>query len=102
MAKIIRYLTITQKDCVIYAPESFEYLLLKSGIIYTPSEICDQTYKYADTKNYLSWEEYYTSYLIKITRGSIYQYSKSNLKETYKTEGSLKKVINIMPEEIRP
>lgn len=102
MEKVMRYLSVSRKDCVIYAPESFEYLLLRSGIVQVPLDVLDRTYDYADSKDYLSWEEFYTAYLIQATQGGIYQYMKSKLRETYKTEGSVRRVVQIMPEEIKP
>lgn len=102
MEKIMRYLNVFRKDCIIYAPESFEYLILKAGIIQVSSDILDKTYKYADSKDYISWEEFYTAYLVQKTQSTVYQYTKSNLREVYKTAGSIKKMIQALPEQIRP
>lgn len=40
----------------VFAPESFEYLILKSNILEVPSDILEQTYNYADSTRYFSWE----------------------------------------------
>lgn len=102
IGKVIRYLDISDKKCVIYAPESFEYLLLKSRIVGVSTDILDKTYEYADSKEYISWEEFYTKYLIQKTQGTIYRYRKSKLTEAYKTEGAIIKIINVIPKRIRP
>lgn len=102
MGKVTRYLSQTKRDCVLFAPESFEFLILKAGIINVPEEVIKETYKYADSCKYMSWEEFYTSYLINVTMNTIYRYSKSSLAEAYMTAGNLRKMINILPEQIRP
>ena len=43
MGKISRYLGQSGQKCVIFAPESFEYLLLKTGIIDVPKMVTDET-----------------------------------------------------------
>lgn len=102
ISKVLRYLEASGKDCVIYAPESFEYVLLKSGIIDVPLHVLEAAYEYADSCEYMSWEEFFTDYLVQKTQGSIYQYSKVRLKEAYKTKGSLKRIMEVIPEQIRP
>ncbi len=88
-----------QIQCTVYAPESFEYLILSSGIIDVPKEVLTETYLYADSTRFMSWEEFYTSYLTDETRNKITQYSKSRLPEYYKTEGSVKKIVAVIPDE---
>ena len=96
------YLEQSRTDCTIYAPESFEYLILKAGIIDVPEEILEETYKFADSCKYLSWEEFFTSYLIETSSGTVYRYNKSSLSEAYKTSGTIRKIIVVLPEQIRP
>ena len=43
----------------VFAPESFEYLILKSGLIEVPKAILEETWDYADSVSYFSWEEFY-------------------------------------------
>ena len=58
--------------------------------------------EYADSKEYFSWEEFYTSYLVSVTQGTIYRYGKSKLAKAYKTEGACKRIVAELPEQIRP
>ncbi|WP_139182201.1 MULTISPECIES: hypothetical protein [unclassified Ruminococcus] len=67
-----------------------------------PEDIIDETYKYADSCKYLSWEEFYTSYLVEVSSGTVYKYNKSSLGEAYKTAGTIKRIIGVLPEQIRP
>lgn len=90
-----------ESSTALYAPESFEYLILRSGIIEVPKAVTEETWDYADSVKYFSWEEFYTSYLSDETRNSVSQYSKSKLSEYYKTVGNLEKLKNVLPEYIR-
>lgn len=102
MAKIMRYLAVSGRKCVLYAPESFEWLILSSGILTVPKDVLEKTYNYADSREYMSWEDFYTGYLTQLTRSTVYEYSKSNLKDFYKMKGSVRKIIQALPEQIRP
>ena len=102
ISKVYKYIIGCKETCVLYAPESFEYLIIKSGIISAPESITENTFEYADSREYLSWEEFYTAYLIRETENTVYQYSKAKLREPYKTVGSLRRVVGVIPEQIRP
>ncbi len=95
--KIMDYLETMRCDCVVYAPESFEFLILASGIIDVPSSVLEKTYDYADSRMYLSWEEFYFSYLSERTRNTVYQYGKSSLGDYYRDEGNVKKIKALIP-----
>lgn len=100
IGKIIRYLKWSNADCTIYAPESFEYILLSSGLFAVPKEVLETTYLYADSKQFMSWENYFTYYLTDITRNTKYQYGKMKLKKAYKTEGAIKKIAAVLPKQM--
>ena len=57
---------------------------------------------WGDSKEFMSWEEYYSSYLADITRNTVYQYSKQRLAEVYKTQGVVSKIAAAMPVAILP
>ncbi len=101
IGKIYRYLQTGIKNCVIYAPESFEYLILKSGVIDIKQDVINNTYLYADSSNYMSWEKFYTAYLNGSTKDTIYRYNKAKLNDNYKTKGVYEKIVGVMPEAIR-
>ena len=85
----------------IFAPESFEYLILQSGLIEVPKAVLTETWNYADSIKYFSWEEFYTSYLSGTTQNQVYQYSKRKLNNFYKTIGSIDRIVNTFPESIK-
>ncbi|WP_022757494.1 hypothetical protein [Butyrivibrio fibrisolvens] len=100
VGKVMRYLTMTGKKCVLYAPESFEYLLLKAGIIEVPKAVLEETYNYADSSKYLSWEEYYTDYIVQNTQKTVFRYGKTKLNENYTAPKIIDKIKDVMPEQI--
>lgn len=102
IGKVFRYLKLSGQICVIYAPESFEYLVLKSGLIEVPKSIVEETYMHADSVDFISWEEYYTHMLTKITRNTVFQYSKSRLNDSYKTKGAMTRMLDLIPKQILP
>ncbi|WP_031548717.1 hypothetical protein [Oribacterium sp. FC2011] len=100
IGKVMRYLFVSKQKCIVYAPESFEYVLLKAGILNVPKPILDETYDYADSIKYMSWEEYYTDYLIQNSLNTVYKYGKSTLNEIYKSDKILSKIKKVLPSEI--
>lgn len=67
-------------------PESFEFMILNSKLIYADDlkDILERTYDFADSVEHKSWERFYTKYLTDITNNSDeYSYNKNNLKEYY-------------------
>jgi hypothetical protein len=87
----------------LFLPESFEYLLLKSELMRqtTVREQLERTYDFADSAEYMSWEQFYTSLLVKITMGEPYQYAKDKLNPYYLSEKNRKLIGKELPEMIR-
>ena len=63
--------------------------------------VVEETYLHADSESYISWEEFYTSYLTDITKDTVFRYTKTKLSEAYKTEGTIARIASVMPKEIR-
>ena len=87
----------SSKNIVLYAPESFEYLILKSGTVEIPKELLYKTWEYAESTRFFSWEEFYTHELGDRTRNTIKQYSKKHLNDFYKSKGSIEKICSVFP-----
>ena len=88
------------RKCVLYAPESFEYLLLISGIVKVDKDCIENTYDHTDSRYFSSWEQFFTDYLIQLTKDTVLHYSKSKLNEIYLSEGNLEKIKSVLPEQI--
>ncbi len=77
---------------VLLYPESFEYVLLKNGVVSADNKVLDETYDYCDvaefekltndypvgTCKFESWEQFYTIYLQCLTNKEEYRYSKKS------------------------
>ena len=80
-----------KEQVVLYLPESFEWLILKSGVIKNAdlSAILQNTWDYVDSSMYMSWERYFTALLVELTNNTYLQYSKNDLNDVY-IKGSIK------------
>ncbi len=77
-----------------YLPESFEWLILKSGQIdgKVVQNILEQPEDYIDSQKYFSWERFFTAILMENTQNSYLKYSKSKLNEAY-LQGKMKQAV---------
>ena len=76
----------TQGNIVLYAPESFEWLLLSTKEIpeVNVETVLQNPEEYIDSKEYVSWERYFTDLLIESTsKNFIWAYSKKRLTKAY-------------------
>ena len=101
MRDVSEYLNIVE-DVVLYAPESFEWILLSSNAIQNANvtSILQQPENYIDSKEYVSWERFFTSLLINQTRNDpVWAYSKKKLSKVYlssKVMSSVKKIMRLI------
>jgi hypothetical protein len=82
-----------------YLPESFEWLILKSGQVdgKTIHDILQHPEDFIESKEYFSWERFFTTLLIEYTNGTYLKYTKSHLNEAYlrgKTKQAILDVID--------
>ncbi len=83
--EVYEYLN-TVGNVVLYAPESFEWLLLSSNTIPNANvtEILQEPENYIDSKKYASWERFFTALLIDMTKGDpVWSYSKKKISSVY-------------------
>lgn len=88
-------------EFVLCLPESFEWLILKSGLIKSGglNEMMENPPYYIESAENFSWELFFEKYLIEITKGTHYHYSKSSLAEFYKSSQNTSKIIKEIYEE---
>lgn len=74
-----------QRDVVLYLPESFEWLVLSSGILKNNSvvEMLDAPYDYVESEKFFSWERFFTAVLIEETKDTYFAYTKKKLNPAY-------------------
>lgn len=82
---IVKQQTLWTNRVGIYLPESFEWIILSSGVVALEDmDMLDSPERYADSVEYMSWERYFTELLEETTKESKYQkYSKDKLAEFY-------------------
>ena len=73
--------TVKKKNIHLYLPESFEWLILSSGLMSDKiiQEILEKPEKYIDSKEYFSWERFFTKLLVTRTEDTYLKYSKAKL-----------------------
>lgn len=96
---VLHALKINKNSCV-WTPESFEYLILKSGIIQSEGlkKIMQSPGEQIESGEYSSWERYFTWLLEDLTKNTIYSYNKGKLNPNYLTKGNLQKMKKLIPE----
>ena len=82
----------------LYLPESFEWLILKSGLIHESnlSEILEHPEDWIESSEYFSWERYFTALLVKDTHESYLKYAKKQLNPAYLLEKVSSKILSVM------
>ena len=95
--------TQTGRRISLWLPESFEYLILKSGILKSEklTEILENTSEYVECEKYESWENFFTELLVELTADSVEKYSKSVLNAYYLQDWVVEKIKEQLPEEIQ-
>ena len=97
MEKVMQLIKIGRR-IALYLPESFEWLILNAGI-FDDSElkaILNAPSEYVDSKEFFSWERFFTDLLVKKSRGTYLQYNKRSLNKAYLQEKVKNKIVNTM------
>ena len=101
--KVVKYAEL-KGNVGLYFPESFEWMILRSGILedHGIADILNEPYSFIDSTEHVSWERFFTALLMEVTKGdSVRRYSKSKLSDYYMGKKSTDRIVNVMPEEIR-
>ncbi len=77
-------------------PESFEWLILKSGLIKTENiqEILKNPSEYIESAEFFSWENFFEKYLIDSTVNTPFQYAKKEINPAYLNDSNSKKIMD--------
>ena len=83
---------------VLYLPESFEWLILRSGIVDGKriSAILDHPEDHIESAEYFSWERHFADILVSETKDSFLKYSKDKLNEIYLHDTERKAIMDAM------
>ena len=85
-------------DMTICLPESFEWLILKSGLVQISNltEVLDNPSDYVEPSVHFSWEQFFTDYLVQNTQGTHYSYSKNGLNRFYTVRNNMDQVVALI------
>lgn len=83
---------------IICLPESFEWLLLKSGVIPDSEieEVLQHPENFVDSENYSSWERFFTRYLTDISAGQPYEYTKKRINPYFTGSVNAGKILGLI------
>ena len=100
LEKIYQLMEAQPNKITLYLPESFEWLVLRSGILgsQTPKEILNHPSDNIESSLYFSWEQYFTDLLIQLTHDTVLHYSKNRLNPSYLQPANVAKILRAMQE----
>ena len=98
MDRVVKRLA-SKKNAVLYLPESFEWLILKSGVVREREivTVLENPSEYIESERYMSWEQFFTAFLVEKTSDSYLRYAKGKLNPSYKNEKIADKIAGEIP-----
>ena len=84
-----------RKNAALYLPESFEWLILSSGILKNGfvDKVLNDPSEYVESKEYFSWERYFTALLTEETKNTYLAYAKKKLNQAYLNDTIKKSIL---------
>ena len=94
-SEIDRVLKLPGQNFRLCLPESFEWLILKSGLIRTEDidMVLENPSEYIESSRYFSWENYFEQYLIENTVNTPFQYAKKEINPVFLNDVNSEKII---------
>ncbi|MDO5406629.1 MAG: translation initiation factor 2 [Eubacteriales bacterium] len=82
-------------NVAVYLPESFEWLILSSGIFGDKDleDILNEPSDYVESKEYFSWERFFTALLVARSRDTYLTYSKRKMNHAYLSKNVKEKIL---------
>lgn len=93
--RVLKLQGLYPSNITVCLPESFEWLLLRSGLVDAPDlgDVLANTAEHVESKEYFSWERFFTEYLKTVTQGTPFKYAKGRLPKVYKVPENAVKVM---------
>lgn len=87
-----------RENVALYLPESFEWLVLTAGILKDSQidAILRNPSEYVESKEFFSWERFFTAILIEKTKDTYLAYTKRKLNKTYANDPIKKSILEQM------
>ncbi len=97
MEKLMDLLRV-KPNFYLYLPESFEWLVLSSGVLGDQEipALLESPWEHIDSREYFSWERYFTDLLISRTQGTYLAYAKGRLNPAYVKGNVEERIVKVM------
>lgn len=85
-------------NILLYLPESFEWLILKSGLVKYKGieEMLRHPEEQIESRDYFSWERYFAAKLVQSTKNTYLKYTKKQLNPIYLQEKIAGRILAVM------
>ncbi len=96
-------LTLRNPNIRLYLPESFEWIILSSGIINDGEvrRVLSNPSEYVESKDFFSWERFFTKLLVSKTENTFMKYSKDRLNPVFLQGKYCEDILAVLPKAIR-
>ncbi len=97
--RVMKLGRIQSGSLMLCLPESFEWLILKSGVIHTDDAdaieaLLSDPSRYIESSRYFSWENFFEDYLVHITLDTPFQYAKRKINAVYLNANNMSKIVD--------
>ena len=91
------------KNAMLFLPESFEWLILRSGLIDGDElqDVLRHPEDFIESERYYSWERFFTALLVDETKDTYLKYSKAKLNKNYLNPKEMSSVISVIEEKTK-
>ena len=95
MNRIFELIRHAPGNIILCLPESFEWLILKSGLVHADrlEAVLSQPSTYIDSSKFMNWEQFFADYLIGVSNNTPYQYQKSHINPYFLIPANMEKII---------
>lgn len=96
--RVLKLQDIHRDTVTVCLPESFEWLLLSSGVIsgLDVKTVLETPEAFVNSEKFKSWEDFFYKYLREITGDSVFHYDKDCIPEAFCTGGNSAKVMALI------
>ena len=86
------------ENITICLPESFEWMILKSGLVKDDevSDVLAEPSEYIESREFFSWEQFFTHFLIQKTKNTYMAYSKRELNSFYTVHENAERIAAVI------
>ena len=93
--RVFKLQSLYPQNITICLPESFEWLILQSGLVDAPDlkDALRDTSSHVESRKHFSWEQFYASYLRQISQDTPFKYEKGRLRKAYKIPENAERII---------